>query len=157
MEEHSQSIVDTQLRSVSRLHANTSSSDIYLRKQPNQQAHLELCHRNPDILERVLNQILLANSTAGNQAVVQVIKQREHESVNNRETKMILLSDEPQLIAHNFKGFANVSKSMMRKLGLSGFELMYCDLGNAMHFSFLTIQFFPPTQKITIPKKVSVL
>ena len=27
-------------------------------------AHFELSHRNPDILERVLNQIALSNSTA---------------------------------------------------------------------------------------------
>ena len=55
----------TQLRLVSRLHANTSSPGIYWRKLPNWQAHLELCYRNPDILERVLNQITLSNSTWG--------------------------------------------------------------------------------------------
>ena len=38
----------------------------------------------------------------------------------------------------------------------SGFELTYRDSGNTIHFSFFTIQVFPPTQKITIPKKVSV-
>ena len=37
-----------------------------------------------------------------------------------------------------------------------GFEVMYHHSGNTMHFSFFTIRFFPPTQKITIPKKVSV-
>ena len=37
----------------------------------------------------------------------------------------------------------------------SEFKLMYRDSGN-MHFSFFTIKFFPPTQKITIPKKDSV-
>ena len=31
-------------------------------------------------------------------------------------------------------------------------ELTYRDLENTIQFSFLAIQFFPPTQKITIPK-----
>ena len=39
---------------------------------------------------------------------------------------------------------------------IPGFELTYFDSGNMMYFSFFTIQFFPPTQKIMIPKKVSV-
>ena len=34
----------------------------------------------------------------------------------------------------------------------SGFKLTNFDLGNMMHFSFFTIQFFPSTQKIVIPK-----
>ena len=38
----------------------------------------------------------------------------------------------------------------------SGFELKYRHFENMMHFSFFTILFFPPTQKITIPKKISV-
>ena len=63
-EGRSWSIVITQLRSVSRLHANTSSPDVYGRKRPKRRDHLELCHRNPDILERVLNWIALSNSTA---------------------------------------------------------------------------------------------
>ena len=41
-------------------------------------------------------------------------------------------------------------------LDFTGFELMYGDSGNTMHCSFFTIQFFPPTQKITMPRKVSV-
>ena len=41
-------------------------------------AHSELCHRNPDILERVLNWITLSNSTVGKCAPMQVIKQAEH-------------------------------------------------------------------------------
>ena len=45
----------------------------------------------------------------------------------------------------------------IKELYTSRFELMYRDSGNIMHFSFFTIQFFPPTQKISIPKKVSVL
>ena len=32
------------------------------------------------------------------------------------------------------------------------FELRVCDLGNTIHFSFLRTQFFPSSQKITIPK-----
>ena len=49
------------------------------RNNLNQQAHLELCHRNPDILEKVLDQILLSNSTVGKCAPMQVIKQSEGE------------------------------------------------------------------------------
>ena len=63
---------------VLRLHANNSSPDKYWRKQLNRQAHLELCHRNPDILERVLNQITLSNSTAWKCAPMQVIKQPQN-------------------------------------------------------------------------------
>ena len=32
------------------------------------------------------------------------------------------------------------------------FKLMYCDLGNTIHFSIFMSQIFPPSQKITIPK-----
>ena len=70
---------------VSRLHANTSSLDLYWRKQPNRKAHLELWHRNPDILERVLNQIALPNSTVGKSAPMQVIKQPEHGRISTNE------------------------------------------------------------------------
>ena len=38
---------------------------------------------------------------------------------------------------------------------IAGFELMYHDSGNTMHFSFFKRQFYPPTQEIKIPKKVS--
>ena len=34
----------------------------------------------------------------------------------------------------------------------SGYELTYCDSGNKIHFSFLMMQFFTPTQKIIVPK-----
>ena len=61
-EEHSWTIVFTWLRSVSSLHATTSSPNVYWRKQLNRLAHLEICHRNPDILEKVLNWIVLSNS-----------------------------------------------------------------------------------------------
>ena len=44
-----------------RLHANTSSLDVCWRKSPNWHNHLELCHRNSDILERVLNLVALSN------------------------------------------------------------------------------------------------
>ena len=66
------------LRLMSRLHANTLRPDVYWRKWPNQQAYLELCHWNPDILERVLNQIALSNSTVGKCVPMQVTKQTEH-------------------------------------------------------------------------------
>ena len=56
----------------------SSNPDLYWRKRQNQQAHLELCHRNPDILERVLDQIALSSSTAGKCAPTEVIKQQEH-------------------------------------------------------------------------------
>ena len=36
------------------------------------------CHRNPGILERVLNKITLPNSTAGKRAPMEVIEQAEH-------------------------------------------------------------------------------
>ena len=49
--------------------------DIYWRKQPDWWAHLELCHRNPDILERVPNQTTLSNSTVEKCVPMQVIKQ----------------------------------------------------------------------------------
>ena len=66
------------LRLMSRLHANTLHPDVYWRKWPNQQTYLELCHWNPDILERVLNQIALSNSTVGKCVPMQVTKQTEH-------------------------------------------------------------------------------
>ena len=56
-----------------------------LRKQLNWLAHLEVCHRNPDILERVLNQIALSNSTAGKCAPIQVVKQPEHRKTSTTE------------------------------------------------------------------------
>ena len=59
---------------------------VYRRKRPNQQAYLELCHRNPDILERVLNQIPLSNSTAWNCAPMQVVKQAEEQKWSSFQT-----------------------------------------------------------------------
>ena len=79
------SIEVTWLRLVLRLHANTSSPDVYWRKQPNWQAHLELCHRNPDILKRVLNWTTLSNSIAGKSAPMQVIKQPEYGRTSKTE------------------------------------------------------------------------
>ena len=73
---------------VLRLHAKDSSPDKYWRKQLNRLAHLELCHRNPDILERVLNQITLSNSTAWKCAPMQVIKQSQNgRTSTNKEQK----------------------------------------------------------------------
>ena len=95
--------------------ANTSSTDVYWKKWLNWQIHLELCHRNPEILKRVLNWIALSNSTAMKCAPMQVItKNRTWENFNSRETKMTLLSDEIWLIANNFKSFANGSKLIIR-------------------------------------------
>ena len=54
-------------------------------KKLNQQANLELCHRNPDILGRVLNQIALSNSIVGKWASMQVIKQPEHGRTSTTE------------------------------------------------------------------------
>ena len=34
----------------------------------------------------------------------------------------------------------------------TGFKLTYRDSGNSIHFSIFTMQVFPPSQKITIPK-----
>ena len=79
------SIEVTWLRLVLRLHANTSSPDVYWRKQPNWRAHLELCHRNPDILKRVLNWTTLSNSIAGKSAPMQVIKQPEYGRTSKTE------------------------------------------------------------------------
>ena len=59
---------------------------VYRRKRPNRQAYLELCHRNPDILERVLNQIPLSNSTAWNCAPMQVVKQAEEQKWSSFQT-----------------------------------------------------------------------
>ena len=68
-----------------KLHANTSNADIYWRKGLNCWTHLELCHRNPDILKRVLNRITLSNSTMGKCAPMQVIKQPEHRRTSTTE------------------------------------------------------------------------
>ena len=88
-----------------RVHANTSSSDLHWKKQPNRLAYLELCYRNLGILERVLNRIVLCNSIKGN--------------FNNRGAKTILLSEKLLLIANNSKNFVNGSKSIIRNnLGL---------------------------------------
>ena len=73
-EQRSWSIAVTQLTSVSRLHGNTSTPDVYRKKLPSWQTLLELSHRNLDLLERVLNRIALSNSTAGKCAPTQVIK-----------------------------------------------------------------------------------
>ena len=70
-----------------RLHANTSSPGVYWRKRLNQQAHLALCHRNPDILERVLNWTTLSNSMAEKCAPMQVIKQPEHGRISTTEER----------------------------------------------------------------------
>ena len=45
----------------------------------------KLCHRNPEILERVLNGIALSNATTGNCASMQVIKQPERGRTSTTE------------------------------------------------------------------------
>ena len=117
--QHSSHFV-TLLRSVLRLHANTSSPDLYWRKWPNRQAHLELCYSKPDILKRVPNQIVLSNSIAGEVHTYASYKTtRTWENFNNKGTKIFLLSDQLWLIANNFKSFANMSKSLIKNnLGL---------------------------------------
>ena len=87
-----------------RLHANTLIPDINWRKQPNWQAHSELCNRNPDTQGKVLNSNILGrvlNSTVGKWVRMQVIKQPR--------TKMILLSNELQTVS-----LANGSKSKIQ-------------------------------------------
>ena len=49
----------------------------------NWQAHLELCHRNSDILERVLKWIALSNCQEVQP--MQVIKQPEHRRTSTKE------------------------------------------------------------------------
>ena len=85
------------------------------RKRLNWWAHLELCHRNPGLVERVLNWI-----NCGEVHTYASYKTtRTWENFNNRGTKMILLSDKLWLIANNSKSFANGSKSIIRNnLGL---------------------------------------
>ena len=95
------------------------------RKWPNRQAHLQLCHRNTDILEKVLHWITLSNSIARKWLPKQVVTQasckttRTWHDFNNQGTKMILLSDELWLIANNSRSFSNWSKPIIRNnLGL---------------------------------------
>ena len=49
-----------------------------IRHDPRNKYNLRLCYRTPDILERVLKRIALSNSTVGNYALMQDIKQPEH-------------------------------------------------------------------------------
>ena len=106
--------------SVLRLHANTSSPDVYWRKQPNQQAHLELCHKNLDIFGKDTKPDNIIQLNCGEKRThVSYKATRTWENFNNRGTKMILLSDELWSIANNSKSFANGSKSIIRNnLGL---------------------------------------
>ena len=67
--------------------ANTSSPDIYWRKCLSWQAHLELCHRNHENLERMLNWITLSNSIAEKCPPTQVIKQPEHGRTSTTKEK----------------------------------------------------------------------
>ena len=91
-----------------------------LKKQSKRQDHLELCHRNPDILERVLNQIAISNSTEwGVHTHASYKTTRTWEKFNHWGKNMILLSDQLWSIANNSNSFANRGKSIIRNdLGL---------------------------------------
>ena len=104
-----------------RLHA-----DIYWRKQPNRLAYLELSHRNPDVLERVLNQIVI-QSTAKKCTPMQVIKYLEHGRTSTTEEQK--WSSFQTNYANNSKSFANRSKSIIRNnLGLFKHSCKYCKI-----------------------------
>ena len=113
--EHSSHVVK-----VLRLHANTSSPDIYLRKQPNWRTHLELCHRNtgnPGKSAKLDHVIQLNCGKVCTHADYKTT--RTWENCNNQGTKMILLLDKLGLTANNSKNFANGSKLIIRNnLGL---------------------------------------
>ena len=72
---------------------------------------MELCHRNSDILERVLKQIALSNSTVGEVRTLGIYKTtRTLENFNSRGTKIILLSDKLGLmLTRKAIGFKSVS------------------------------------------------
>ena len=59
---------------------------VFIEGNDNLWDHLELC-QNYDILERVLNRIVLSNSTAGKCTPMQVIKQPEHGRTSTTEEK----------------------------------------------------------------------
>ena len=100
--EHSSHIVKVDVEAT-RLHFNC-----YWRKC---QTHLELCDRNLDILERMLNQIVLFSSSYK--------ATWTRANFNSWGAKMILLSDELWLLDNNSKSFANRNKSLIRNsLGL---------------------------------------
>ena len=104
-----------------RLHA-----DIYWRKQPNRLAYLELSHRNPDVLERVLNQIVI-QSTAKKCTPMQVIKYLEHGRTSTTEEQK--WSSFQTSYANNSKSFVNRSKSIIRNnLGLFKHSCKYCKI-----------------------------
>ena len=104
-----------------RLHA-----DIYWRKQPNRLAYLELSHRNPDVLERVLNQIVI-QSTAKKCTPMQIIKYLEHGRTSTTEEQK--WSSFQTNYANNSKSFANRSKSIIRNnLGLFKHSCKYCKI-----------------------------
>ena len=104
-----------------RLHA-----DIYWRKQPNRLAYLELSHRNPDVLERVLNQIVI-QSTAKKCTPMQIIKYLEHGRTSTTEEQK--WSSFQTNYANNSKSFVNRSKSIIRNnLGLFKHSCKYCKI-----------------------------
>ena len=88
--------------------ANKQILDVYWRKRPNRQAHLELCHKNPDILDVIQLNCEEVLTYASYKTT------RIWENFKNRGTKMILFSDELWSIANSSKSFANGSKSIIR-------------------------------------------
>ena len=105
--------------SVLRLHANTSSPDIYWRKWLNQ-CPFGTMPQEPWHAEKNAKWDCIIQLNCGEVCTHASYKAtRTWENFNNQGTKMILLSDELWLIANNSKSFANGSKSITRNsLGL---------------------------------------
>ena len=64
---------------------------------------------------------------------------------------VLLPFKKPKLEVYIFNRPTLASFSMM-EFTTTGFELMHHDSGNTIHFSIFTMQIFPPSKKITIPK-----
>ena len=113
--------------SVLRLHSNTSNPGVYWRNRPNQWAHLQLCHRNSDILEECWTGSRYPTQLQGGLHSCKFIKQPEHgRTSTTKDQKSPPLSDKLWLIANNCKSFANRSKSIIRNnLGLCKRSEMY--------------------------------
>ena len=62
----------------SKLHATTSTPDVYWTKWSNFLAHLDLYLMNPDTLEKVINWVTLSISTEGKYTTMQAVKEPEH-------------------------------------------------------------------------------
>ena len=100
--------------SVLMLHGNTSSPDVYWGKWLNQQAHLELCHRNPNIQRGAKLDCVIQLNCKEVHAHASYETTRTWENFNNQGTKIILFSDKQWLIANNSNSFAIRSTSIIR-------------------------------------------